>query len=134
MVNQVAQSGISIFLMGCAGYAFGHFAKMDPKITATVWLVAEVSKHVFDYINISQRYDAEITIACRGYILAFTILGIPLALVALRQIHTFSKGFMCFLATTSTVIALNDLRLGRKIVKPVKPFSPQTQHPANVNP
>ena len=130
MVNQVAQSGISIILMGCAGYAFGHFAKMDPKLTATVWLVAEVSKHVFDYIM--QGHDPKYCYEYRGF------MGIAITTVLRNSLrnreYTFYQACLCILTFNFTLWALDNLSLAGKIVKPLKPVSPPTQHPANVNP
>lgn len=40
---KIFESGLKIGLMGGIGYAFGKYMQSDPKLCATIWIVADIS-------------------------------------------------------------------------------------------
>jgi hypothetical protein len=117
MVDQVTKSGLSIYLMGTAGYAFGHLNGMDPKITALVWMIADLAKHIFDYIAIQRQASDEDFNAIRGGIFFVP----PVALLALKQFSSpvYMTAIVCFFAFATCLYVLDDL----------SPFAGRNVHP-----
>jgi hypothetical protein len=133
MVDQVLKSELSILLVGCAGYGFGVLNNMNPKITALVWLVSDLAKHIFDYIAIQRQATDEDFGAIRG-----GLFFVPsITLYALKQFSppVYAKALLCFFVFACSLYLLDSLSpfAGRSVhpipAAPVTPPGPPPQPP-----
>lgn len=88
---------LNIAMMGCAGYLFGQSTRMDPKLTAIVWTISEITVQIFHrlirYIN---KYDLNPWTYTVTRALAGTI-----ASLYLQQVGQISKVVPLLLANTT---------------------------------
>ena len=72
-------SGLKIGFMGGAGYIFGRCAKVNPKLTALIWVIAESANQILLYLNRdsnSTRLNVLFTVVAIGAVAYMTYVGL----------------------------------------------------------